>query len=201
MIITHGNFFRKGDPAGPRPTPYTLTDDTIVTGGNFILCRVANVGQFTNRVVDEGDKGGAFELVITGGNVRGLYVNDVKQDSYVWQRHEALQLAVDILNDAVTKGVSDGVEAWLWTVQYLFDNPTTNQAGWAAAYDAWVSVNGNAIDSARLFVRLRDKYFPAQSFISVRDAILVYDFATWNGESAASAGALRGRWPTAQPRR
>ena len=166
MVVTRGNFFRRGDPAGPNPNPYQMTEDTVVTGGNFVLCRVVTNG---------------FNLDIQGGNVRGLYIDGVKQDTFVYQRYEPLALAGDILGAAQRAGGDDAVAAWLWSVQWIIDNQTSVYADWHAAYIAWADSIGNMVYSAAMFVRLRDRFFPGMGYNAVRDAILAYDYAAWAG--------------------
>lgn len=173
----NGNYFRD---------TVTLTEDSVINGGNWVLAEITTNGH---------------ALTLNGGNLRGLHIDTEKDPvswpgnvttnatlspghaTYVWQHLEPLPLAADILADAETKGGTDGVEAWLWTVQFIFDNPTTTQIQWVAAYDVWVASSGNAIESTRLFVRLRDKYFPGKNFQEVRDDLLVYDYETWEGKA------------------
>lgn len=173
MRIERGNYFRQD---------YELTEPTEITGGNFVLCRVTNVRNLTIRGTDHGDRGGAYDLTVTGGNVRGLTVNGVKLDTYVWRRYEPLALAQEILAGVARAGGDDAVAAWLYTCEYLLAHPAATYQEWLDAYVAWSEGTGNTIYSAKAFLRIRDRWFSGQTFNQVRDAINGHELETWRGE-------------------
>lgn len=201
MIVTHGNFFRWGDAAGPIPVSLTLTEGTETTGGQFTLCRFEDVGPLTIRGVDLGDFGGMFALDMPGGNAHGIYINGTKLDvsaypslwsvvnsgestHYVWQKKEPIDKALEVLN-----GVSDGITpSFRDTLTEMFrliltGSPTLTKAALIIDTDIYIVAQGHPFDAARLINNWLPQFFPAMTFAEIRDFIRTYDAATWRGES------------------
>jgi hypothetical protein len=166
MVIRNGNFFRLGDVTGPRPTPYALTEDTVVIGGMFILCRVTNVKNLTVLGADQGDKGGLFDLDIQGGNIRGLYINGVKQDAFVYQVLEPWDRAVALDNE-MNKTGREGKTAIIWAVDFVrTGSPTMTLQDFIDAYEA----NDFYVGSGKLINEFKN-VFQGASWAEVRDVI------------------------------
>lgn len=151
MVIERGNYFRKD---------YALTEDTTVTGGNFVLCHVTTNG---------------FNLDIQGGNVRGLYIDDVKQDAYVWQRKEPWALVVPMLDLLRARNLMTEYE---WIIDQIHANPTDGPAAFVAAYEAqdFYLYQGK-------FLTLFEQVSGLSGFTAVRDAIAAQPKARLMGEA------------------
>ena len=176
MLISSGNRFRKGDPAGPNPTPFTLTEDTVVTGGNFILCRVLDVGQLTIRGADHGDQGGAWALDIQGGNTRGLYVNGVKQDSFIWQDLQPVP-KVRVLKKSLKRAGIQVWESWKIAVDVIqAGDPDMTLAQFAILYD----IEDPYTRSGKL-INIVDSVFPESSWPEIRDYVRGQSVLTLHG--------------------
>jgi len=158
-IIERGNYFRK---------TYSMDEDTTIRGGNFVLCEVTTNGH---------------TLTIEGGNVRGLYIDGLKQDDYVWQRYEALPIAEKILEDATQKGGEDGKQAWLYgfVEQVLNASPTVPYSAVEPAYVTWQEANNNFVTFTILYDFILTYLPDGWGWSELRDYIRQYDLATWEG--------------------
>jgi hypothetical protein len=164
--IKRGNYFRKS---------VELDGDTVITGGNFVLCHVTTNG---------------YNLDIQGGNTRGLYIDGVKQDAYVWQRFEPYQLAVDILTATERKGGEEGVAIWSKALDEIFADPAIAYQDLMDAVDAWAVADPgdgynvtNTHNIERAFQRLQGRFFPDMTYNQIKTELLSKSRGTWAGDA------------------
>lgn len=183
-IIESGNYAFSGHPTRPNsPSEISLTGDTEIRGGNFVLAHITTNG---------------FALTLTGGNCRGLRTRTnpadawVKQDSFVWQRKEPLAKAATVLASIRKKAGTDGLEIWQFAVSFIFVNPTISKAELLAELDAWGNKTGNyasrpgevsTISPATALTRIISNAWPGKTFIEIRDDIVAHEAGAWAGEA------------------
>jgi len=181
-IINQGNYAFAGHPTRPNsPAEISLTGDTEIQGGNFVLARITTNG---------------FTLTRSGGNCRGLRTRTnpgdawVKIDNYTVSIKKPLPLAVQIRETIQASGGEDALAAWDFAVESILASPTINEADWEAQQMAWANKTGayagrqgkrNMIAPAAALERIIDSFFQFGTFEAVRDSIAAYDIETWQG--------------------
>lgn len=175
--IRDKNFSFSGSSKQGSPPTYELTEATHCIRCNFTAARVQTNGYAFTR---------------TECNEHGLYIDGVKQDSYVWQDKEPLPLAVSIRERIAQSGGQDGVDAWDFAVETILADPTTNQAAWEAKQAAWAAKSGaysgrtgkkNMLIPNIALERITATFFVGQSFEDIRDVIKNHSAETWRGDS------------------
>nr|BDD44387.1 hypothetical protein 3 [Deltaproteobacteria bacterium] len=144
---------------------YTLTEDTVFKRGLFVLTRFENVGAFYKKGEYIGDFGGEYSLTLQGGNVRGVYINGIKQDTFTLQRYASWSKVENFFH-VLEAGGPEAKDAWHWTIDYIQSNP---QVEWTVFRNAY-SAQDYAAYSGWILEQIKNT-FGVTDFITARDFI------------------------------
>lgn len=153
-VVASGNYFR---------TAVSLDGPLTIRGGNWVLAEITTNGH---------------ALTLEGGNRRGLKIDGVKQDAYVWQRREPWPTAISI-RDQLSSGGQDAMDAFARAVDVIQGAaPGQTWTQFQTAYAA--AAPDNLTYSANLLARVQRVY--NGTWTQVRDWIRSHPRARLLGE-------------------
>lgn len=157
-VISDGRYFNE---------PVNMTGPLEIAGGLWCFAKVTTNG---------------FSLTITGGNTRGIYIDGVKQDAFVFEFKEPLALAVKMYQDLQEASDNELKEALFEGFRIIVTGaPTLTAAAWVTAFNAWAVANDSPFQGARFQTWIGSKLNPAWTWEQIRDFVQGYDADTWRG--------------------
>jgi hypothetical protein len=140
LPLSEQNFSFSGTGREGALPAINLVGDLTIDTGNFLGAKINTNG---------------YSVTITGGNTRGLYLDNIKQDSFVWERKAVLP-QVEALKAALKQGDGDAWEAWISAVEIVQAGAgSMTEVDFLSAFLTQIDIKGLVFDPSKYISKIR----------------------------------------------